>query len=242
MSRKRLIITAIVLVLVLAIGGILAYFTDSQTVENTFKMSNVDIEVKEPGFPNETITIGPNDFVTKNPYIENKSSGNVYAFMEVAIPVANVATESNPTVTERELFKVQHITSEEGVTPVTYDNGINSGWVKIEGPTAKTIDEVKYNVYVYAYATSSTDQATSETTTTLTELGYQQGANTTSTIFDGVQFIDAKEVARDSSVLQDKDWKVIVTGHGIQTTGLGLDNITPEAVWNLVKTNVVVGR
>ena len=50
MSRKKLIITAIVLALVLAIGGILAYFTDVDTKINKFTMGNVDIEVLEPLF------------------------------------------------------------------------------------------------------------------------------------------------------------------------------------------------
>ena len=227
MSRKRLIITAIVLVLVLAIGGILAYFTDSQTVENKFKMSNVDIVVHEPGFPTETIPVlTPNSVVSKDPYIENNGSDDVYAFMEVAIPVASIATESDSEVKERELFKVQHITSAEGVTPATYEDGINAGWVQIGDATEKTIDSVKYKVYVYAYASNAN---------TLTTLKSTDGQNTTPRIFNQVKFIDAKETANDSSVLQDKEWKVIVTGHGIQTADLGLDTVTPAAVWDLVK-------
>ena len=45
MNRKKLIITAIILVLILIIGGILAYFTDVETKTNKFKMGGANITV-----------------------------------------------------------------------------------------------------------------------------------------------------------------------------------------------------
>ena len=57
MSRKKLILTAIILALVLAIGGILAYFTDVDTKVNKFKMGNVDIEVS--GYGQGQVLVNP---------------------------------------------------------------------------------------------------------------------------------------------------------------------------------------
>ena len=84
MSRKKLIITAIVLALVLAIGGILAYFTDVDTKINKFTMGNVDIEVLEPSWPGEegVKDIVPNQEVNKDPQVKNKGSNDIYAFVK----------------------------------------------------------------------------------------------------------------------------------------------------------------
>lgn len=108
MSRKKLILTAIVLVLVLAIGGILAYFTDVQTRHNKFKTGMVDIEVDEPSWPGQPVPnpeydpetnpdvpqtidpevpVVPGQEVPKDPQVVNKGDGQVYAFVEVTIPV-----------------------------------------------------------------------------------------------------------------------------------------------------------
>ena len=87
MSRKKLILTAIILALVLAIGGILAYFTDVDTKVNKFKMGNVDIEVIEPSWPGNPDTPGeedkpvedivPNQEIPKDPQIINKGSNDI---------------------------------------------------------------------------------------------------------------------------------------------------------------------
>ena len=52
-EKKRLLlgILAVVVVAALAIGGTLAFLTDSETVTNTFTVGDIDIELDEPEYP-----------------------------------------------------------------------------------------------------------------------------------------------------------------------------------------------
>lgn len=218
MSRKRLIATAIILTLVLAIGGILAYFTDVETKTNKFTMGNVKIQVDEPGFPDEGITdVTPNTEYVKDPTITNKGTTEVYAFAEVTIPYDTVTTGEETVASEKELFEVLHGDPSEV--------GINSTWVEVGTPTKN--EEGKTYTHVYAYV--------GDNGTTLKALAKDQKTNT---VFDKVRFIDIKETNPEDSAVQGKTFNVVVSGYGIQTTDLGLsgeDLTNPEKVWPLVK-------
>ena len=47
MNKKKLTIISVVLVMIMAVGGILAYLTDTASVTNTFTVGNVDITLDE---------------------------------------------------------------------------------------------------------------------------------------------------------------------------------------------------
>lgn len=246
MSRKKLIVTAVILTLVLAIGGILAYFTDVQTKTNTFKMGYVDITVDEGDFPEG----GPKDVVpgmefNKSPKIINKGTTPVYAFIEVTIPYDTVKVGNATTATVNELFEVLHTSGQTTVA------GINSGWKSVNftgstetstgsgvyvkrTPESSTVTTRGTDTYVYAYVGNGTtlkalagkadDQAT-------------QGEET-NTLFDKVRFVDVSESDPDNSTIQGQSFDVVVSGYGIQTTELGLegsDATDPAKVWPLVK-------
>ena len=236
MSRKKLIITAIILALVLAIGGILAYFTDVETKQNKFKTGKVDIEVTEPGWPvnpdgtPKTVDIVPGQEVAKDPIITNNGDGIVYAFAEVTIPKMNVKLVGADSAAVTELFKLLKITN---TTTGTTAEGTNDGWVKLDSKTeqiAATGTEPAKVKYVYAYATKSGDVVT------LTELAATQ--STAKPVFDKVKFVDVDEdsntPANDS--VQDKNFEVVVTGLGIQKDGLP-DGATAVQVYELAKGN-----
>jgi len=249
MSRKKLIITAIILTLVLAIGGILAYFTDVQTKSNKFTMGNVDIQVDEGGFTDQTDVKPGMEFV-KSPKVINKGTTEVYAFIEVTIPfdTVNVETDAaNAVAQERELFDLLKITD---ATAGTTAKGINSGWksVNFAGSTetaansgiyvkrtneSETVTTRGKNTYVFAYVGDGT---------TLKALkGINEGEATdrqTNTLFDKIKFIDVKETNPKNSTIQGQEFEVTVSGYGIQTTELGLTGeaaTNPDAVWPLVK-------
>lgn len=138
MNKKKSIAVAAILAVVLLIGGLLAYFTDTDTKTNVFTLGdNVEISLSETAWVaanGEGIHPGAN--IAKNPIITNDSSTTpAYVFAEVIVPCYD---SDNDGVADDALF--------------TLDT-IGSGWTLIDtsavDTTAKTI------TYVYAYGSSS---------------------------------------------------------------------------------------
>lgn len=252
MSRKKLISVAIVLALMIAIGGILAYFTDVKTKTNQFKMGKIDIEVDEGDFPPDGVSnvVSGIEF-NKSPKVINKGTIPVYAFVEVNIPYDTVKVGNETTATEQDLFELLHITG-ENTTAV----GINAGWksVNFAGSTETSTGSGIYVKKTHQAATETTEEDTTRGVatyvfayvgdgTTLKALAGKANAEAekgdeTNTVFDKVRFIDVTETSPDNSNIQGKTFNVIVSGYGIQTTELGLDGAdatNPEKVWPLVK-------
>ena len=150
MSRKKSILTAVVLLLVILVGGMLAYFTDQETRTNVFTIGDVKITLNEAGWTNTTGTnytrteatnIAPNTTVAKAPTITNSGTNAAYVFLKVEVPVANVTVGG--TQASQEIFTL---------------GTIDSAWTQVSHTTG---------TYVFAYGTSSamTSLASSSTTT-----------------------------------------------------------------------------
>lgn len=206
MNKKKTIIAAIILLLVFTVGGLIAYFTDTESRTNTFTIGNVNISLSEPswstvdsndnGVPDAAENIVPGQTIPKNPTITNESNTNpAYVFMKVQVPCT---TETSP----RELFTY---------TP-------NSGWSELTTdtlPVACTSGASATHVYYYG------------SNNTLSELGVSTSATaTTSALFDGVTLLN--NLQGNEGLTGQKS--VIVTGYGIQTQGLG--STTPADVWS----------
>ena len=86
MSMKKkltVVVTAVTLVALIAIGATLAWFTDSKEVTNVVTMGNIKITLEEPIFSeeneNNTITgVLPNQPIDKDPTIENVGKNDAY--------------------------------------------------------------------------------------------------------------------------------------------------------------------
>lgn len=86
MSKKKIIsLCLVVCLLATAIGGTLAYFTDTDSEKNTFTVGNVDIEVSETNKINGVDVTGnafekvmPGSVITKTPVVTNNSSEDAY--------------------------------------------------------------------------------------------------------------------------------------------------------------------
>lgn len=86
MSKKKIIsLCLVVCLLATAIGGTLAYFTDTDSEKNTFTVGNVDIEVSETNKINGVDVTGnaftnvmPGTKITKTPVVTNNSSEDAY--------------------------------------------------------------------------------------------------------------------------------------------------------------------
>ncbi len=135
MSKKKGIAVAIVLLLVLLIGGMLAYFTDTDEETNTFTIGGaVNIELTE----NSWVTgagdnVHPGKTIPKDPTIHNESNTTpAYVFMKVTVPCYQAGSN-----VDTEIFSYT----------------VNSAWTEI---SASSIDQTsKTKTYVYAYGTST---------------------------------------------------------------------------------------
>lgn len=67
-----------------AIGATLAYFTDNKSVENTFTVGNVAIELTEPSW-SEPEAVQPGIEMAKDPTVENTGNNNAWIRVNVTV-------------------------------------------------------------------------------------------------------------------------------------------------------------
>ena len=148
MNRKRVVAIAVasVLALVLLIGGMLAFFTDTDTKTNVFTLGdNVEISLTEVWTPADGLNLHPGAVVTKAPSIKNDSATTpAYVFAEVIVP----CYATTGTTADAELFEFT----------------ANSDWALINTPEIDTDSKTK--TYVYAYGTDTAMTTLDENTTT----------------------------------------------------------------------------
>ncbi len=219
MNKKKVLIAAFVLALVLSIGGVLAYFSDTETKTNTFTVGSVRIALNEPTWDSTGQTAAgsvlPNQMIDKDPTIENTGNNAAYVFIKVSIPKATVTIEaqdgSGSTSSSQELFTLINSSNTAGV---------NSGWELVSSDTTGA----NTNEYIYSYSTSGT----------MTSLA--KNATTTNPLFNKIQFVNAQE----GWGIEGQNYNVVVTGYAIQTENLTANNVTGNtAVWNVLNANAV---
>lgn len=238
MSKKRIIVTAIILALVLVIGGILAYFTDVDTKHNKFKTGKVEIVVDEPSWPDPVpnpdydpddnpdvpptidpeVPVVPNEEIAKDPQVTNKGTGEVYAFVEVVVPVRSIKTGSNTTAAPTQLFS---FVKDDGTA------GTNAGWVEVSHSPATLTAQTTEVTYVFAYATHNA------TTNKDVLTALETNQTTAKPVFSKVKFADVTETEFTTTGMQNQQFEVTVNGYGIQKDGL--NSTEPAVVWPEVK-------
>ena len=212
MNKKKSIAVAIVLLLVLVIGGMLAYFTDTDTETNVFVLGeDVKIDLIETNFDSALASSGihPGTTVKKDPQIENEStSTDAYVFAEVIVP----CYASTGSTVDTPLFTLNDASG--NALGTTVNSAGNTGWTLISvsaiDTTAKTIK------YVYAWGTSSA-------MTTLTAT-----STTTTPVFSSVTLAPTLTSAQKSTA---GTTNIVVNAYGIQTDGLSVT--TPTAIFAL---------
>lgn len=147
---------------VLLVGSSFAFFMDKESVTNPFTVGNVKITVTEEHFDKTTAKdITPNKVIPKDPVVTNTGVNDVYAFVSVKVPKANVETAnadgSLNAAKNQDLF--------------TYK--VNDNWKLI-----KTNDADDHTEYIYAY---------SDADGTLKKLAKSEKTNA---VFDSVKFIN----------------------------------------------------
>ena len=147
---------------VLLVGSSFAFFMDRESVTNPFTVGNVKITVTEEHFDETTARdITPNKVIPKDPVVTNTGVNDVYAFVSVKVPKANVETANADgtlnAAKNQDLF--------------TYK--VNDNWKLI-----KTNDADDHTEYIYAY--SNADGS-------LKKLAKNEKTNA---VFDSVKFIN----------------------------------------------------
>lgn len=211
MKKNRTIIAAVVLLLVLAVGGAVAYFTDSEQKTNTFTIGSVDITLTEDGWdaladnnnndiPDAAEDMMPGESVTKDPLINNVSTKNpAYVFIKVVVPCTTIVA---PATTSEEIF--------------TYT--VNAGWTELSS-AAVSCSSGGNATHVYYYGSNGA----------LTQLDKAADSSTpTSTTNPLFSTISLRSTLKGNEGLTDQK-QVVITGYGIQTTGLS--STTPADVW-----------
>ena len=151
MSKKKGIAVAVVLLLILLIGGMLAYFTDTDTKTNVFTIGgNVEISLNEVWTPADGKNVHPGATVDKKPSIKNDSTTTpAFVFMEVIVP----CYKSNPTTGTVD-------------TPL-FSFTTKAGWAKISESEINLTTQTKKYVYAYGNGTNMTSLSAEATTGTL---------------------------------------------------------------------------
>lgn len=80
----------------LAVGGTMAYLTDSKGATNTFTVGKVQVDLEEPNYPgngsDEVTNVVPNQVIAKDPKVENTGNNSAVVFVEYSVPVADLIT------------------------------------------------------------------------------------------------------------------------------------------------------
>ena len=89
MNKKKIVTACLVVALlaVFAIGGSLAYFTDTEEKDNTFTVGNVDIQLTEPNWVSsgsiDAPEVYPGEPLAKDPTVTNKGANPCFVRIQV---------------------------------------------------------------------------------------------------------------------------------------------------------------
>lgn len=224
MKRSKLFnrntLVAAMLVGVISIGGIMAYFTDTDSETNTFTVGKVTIDQDEPNYPgndtDKTTNITPNEVIPKDPTITNTGINDAFVFMTVTVPCADVVTANQEGVKEA-----------KGVKDL-FSYTVNSGWVQVGNKL-----DVKSGGYTvahrYLYAWGDASKCTALT-----------AGSKTKALFDNVTMINLIEgqTYPDGSPIETSTNNILIQSYAIQTEDLnghdGNAKTAPADVWAII--------
>ena len=168
MNKKKILVLAVsvCLVAILAIGGTLAYFTDTDAKTNTFTVGNVEIELIEnfgdnnPATPEKLLPATGSaqagtlkNGITKEVSVKNKGTEDAFVRVHIAIP--SVLDNGNPEFDAgKNALHFNYAASSIGEGKWDWSNTAGSPYEGNWNYYETTIDNIKYNVYVVTYGTA----------------------------------------------------------------------------------------
>lgn len=227
MTKRKLLLVALSLcmVAILAMGGTLAYLTDTDNETNVFTMGNVEIDLYE-NFDPENAELFPTtgkdengniiNAVEKEVFVTNTGSEDAYVRVHIAIP--QILDNGRPDFDASQNVLHFNYASEnigdgkwdwttttgapyEGTPWNFYTTIINMEVVDAEGNT--THKDINYNVYVVTYGTAL---AKGEVTADAMHQVYLDSKVTN------------EDVAKIKAELGEQ-WKILVAAEGAQAKG-----------------------
>lgn len=206
----------------MAVGGTLAYLTDSETTTNTFTVGKVQIDLTEPNKPDEDTPRVPNEEIAKDPTVKNTGDNKAIMFVAFDIPMDNLvvadSTGAKQTAADVELFDFRADTK-------TYDS-VNDGWVQVSATEAT--DKSKMT-YVYGYETT-----VDKDTAVPSVFDYVRMANIVEGQIDQTKLkMPIRAYAIQAEWLQNA--ANTTENHNIDTTGT-MDKTTLTTIYNIFAT------
>ncbi|MBR5547713.1 MAG: SipW-dependent-type signal peptide-containing protein [Clostridia bacterium] len=225
MNKKKLLVLAMTLsiVAILAIGGTLAYFTDTDSELNVFTHGNVEIEIDEI-FPEDELMPGSATecALQKEVYVENTGDNDAWMWVEILIPAA-IDVPGNASKNDLHFNYYDTYKDAEGnlvvcSSAVATANGYTGPEYVINelylGSTK--IDGTEFNRYLH-YTENDTAKANGEKTAALlaqvymdsrvkqcTEEGHDEGCL----------------VLQSGKHYPENIWEIVVNAYGIQAAGI----------------------
>lgn len=207
-----------VLAAFLAVGGISAYFTDTDEKVNHFTVGKIEIDLQEPewekkpdedkdGVPDEAEDLIPGKRLTKNPMVKNTGTNEAFVFMTVEIPCRELVTV-NQDGTRNPLAMTEICSYQQ-----------NSSWKKLGN--RKVLDQAGKQTgikYLYAYAQENG-------TCRIVKPG-----ETTKSLFESILFANVME----GQGLEEKAFDLGICAYGIQTTDLNGGTTDADQIWRII--------
>ena len=170
MNKKKLVSLCLVLALAItaAIGGTMAYFTDTDEATNTFTVGNVDIDLTEPKWDEsgsaDAPEVYPGEALAKDPTVTNNGANPCF----VRVSVTGWDSLINAGLSENNItYKTDYVASKLGENWVLHTDGyfyyekvLEAGattdalfdQIVIPSDLINGDGETKYNIDVKAYA------------------------------------------------------------------------------------------
>ena len=223
MTKRKLMLVALSLcmVAILAIGGTLAYFTDTDAETNVFTVGDVDIDLVEEYKQGSTLvpTTGKDkdgniiNAVKKEVKVTNEGTEDAFVRLHIAIP--KLVDDGDPS------FNAMKNTVHFNAPKNSYQDGKwNWGKAAADNDTATvggsmvptgnwnayttTVNNIEYNVYVVTYETALAGE------TGVTDLAMNQ------------IYLDSKvtnETITSLKTALGDNWQIMIVAQGVQSTG-----------------------
>ncbi|NCB91332.1 MAG: hypothetical protein EOM40_01980 [Clostridia bacterium] len=224
-NRWKIYTITAMLIALSAIGGVMAYFTDSDEKINEFVVGKIDIDLQEPewdkktdtdedGVPDEAEHLRPAQTVTKDPQVQNIGINDAFMFLTVEVPC-------------RDLITVQPngMKNPKSITQLyTYD--VDPAWKGI-GSCILRDEAGKQNGIKYLYAYAGADNSCTVVAPKAK----------TSPLFKNIVFANVLE----GQGLEEGAFDIEIHAYGIQTTDLNGGTTDAKNVWQIITNQKELG-
>lgn len=212
MNKRKILLLVSVLMMaaVLAVGGTLAYFTDTDDERNVFTVGNIDIDLKENYIPDSELLPGTKtqNAVNKDVWVENTGDNEVWLRVIVSVPAKlDVLTVYPENYEEVAAKNILHWNTVAGVEEI---------WnVKKANEEAVLSADKMYNEYTFYY---NTKLGPGEKTAQLLEQVYLD-SRVDCKVENGVTSYYIMENGENKGYVDLSNLTILVRAEAIQATG-----------------------